>query len=217
MWGFGPPDATHSIPDAGKIRQTLAQTGYRKLVLELQPNQLTKLQPDLYLDLSGIAKGYGVDKVATFLESLSIVDFMVEAGGEIRARGVNADGVPWRIGIEKPVTAERRVERIIELDNLGMATSGNYRNYFEIDGQRYSHIIDPVTGWPAAHDLVSVTVLDQSAARADALATALFVMGPDQGLEFAQGNGISAMFIARNDNGYIEKYSGSFETYLIDE
>jgi len=217
LWGFGPEPSTHSIPADDLIRQALARTGYQKLTLGTNPYTLQKSQPDLYLDLSGIAKGYGVDRIAGYLDSLGVADYMVEAGGEINARGLNDAGRPWRIGIEKPVSDQRQVERVIKLDDMGMATSGDYRNFFEINGKRYAHIIDPVTGWPVAHELVSVTILDPATARADALATGLTVMGPDKAFAFARDHGIAAMFIIRQADGFIEKYTGAFQSQLIAE
>ena len=217
LWGFGPVKKKPVIPSREIIERTRAKTGYAKIKLGLDPDYIQKSQPDLYLDLSGIAKGYGVDQVAAYLDTLAIKNYMIEVGGEVKAKGAKADGTSWRIGIEKPVSDQRRVERIIQLDNMGMATSGDYRNYFEIDGKRYSHIIDPATGYPVSHNLVSVSVMDEYTTRADALATALIVMGPDKGVKFANDNKIAAMFIIRNGNGFTEKYTGPFEHYLINE
>ena len=216
LWGFGAEKSSDGIPTQSQIDLALTRTGYKKIMVAFNPPTLGKSDSNIYLDLSGIAQGYTADIIATYLDKLEINNYMIEIGGEIRARGLNADGLTWRIGIEKPVADRRQVERIIQLDNLGMSTSGDYRNYFEIDGKRYSHIIDPVTGWPVAHDLVSVTVLDPSTARADALTTALIVMGPDKGFEFAENHGISAMFIIRHADVFTEKYTGAFEACLID-
>lgn len=215
LWGFGPVKRKPVIPPRKLIEQTLARTGYEKIKLGMDPYFIQKAEPDLYLDLSGIAKGYGVDQVAAYLDKQAIKNYMIEIGGEIKTKGTNASGLPWRIGVEKPVTDQRAVERIMQLENLGMATSGDYRNFFEINGRRYSHIIDPATGYPVSHNLESVSVLDESTARADALATALTVMGPEEGYEFAADNRIAAMFIIRSRNGFIEKYTGAFEKYLI--
>lgn len=217
LWGFGPVKRKPVIPPRELIEQTLARTGYQKIKLGLDPYYIQKKEPDLYLDLSGIAKGYGVDQVAAYLDTQAITSYMIEIGGEIKTRGTNASGQPWRIGVEKPVTDQRSVERIMQLENLGMATSGDYRNFFEINGKRYSHIIDPATGYPVSHNLVSVSVLEESTALADALATALIVMGPEEGYEFASDNKIAAMFIIRSGNGFTEKYTGSFDSYLIDK
>jgi thiamine biosynthesis lipoprotein len=214
LWGFGPEQAPPAIPPAERISQALARTGYHKLTLGTNPRWLNKSLPDLQLDLSGIAQGYAVDKIAAYLDGRGIENYMIEVGGEIKARGMKPGGTPWRIGIEKPVTDRRQVQWILRLDNMAMATSGDYRNYFEIDGKRYSHIIDPATGWPVAHDLVSVTVLGATAARADALATALMVMGPEGGVQFAGANDITAMFVIRNRDEFAERYTGSFARYL---
>jgi thiamine biosynthesis lipoprotein len=217
LWGFGPIDRAPASPTPAAIESARARSGYRLLQLDGHARTIRKTRPDLYLDLSGIASGFGVDRVAAYLDSLSVSNYLVEASGEIMARGVNAEGKPWRIGIEKPVADRRQVQCIIQLDNMGMATSGDYRNYFEIDGRRYSHLIDPATGRPVAHALVSVSVLDPSAARADALATGLLVMGPEQGYEHARDRGISAMFIIRAGDGFTEKYSGNFQAVLVDD
>ena len=217
LWGFGPVKKSEVIPDQNEIRRLLDRTGCEKLELGHDRGYIRKLHPDIYIDLSGIAKGYGVDKIAEYLESLQIQNYLVEVGGEIRARGINEKGRKWRIGIEKPVTLERRIQKIVQLDDTGMATSGDYRNYFEVEGVRYSHTIDPSTGSPVAHNLVSVTVLDPSAARADALATALLVMGPDKGYRFAQESNISAYFIEKVNNVFEEKYTDPFADCLTEK
>ena len=217
LWGFGPVKSKPAIPPREVIERTLASTGYEKIKLGLNPYYLEKSEPGLYLDLSGIAKGYGVDQVAAYLDSLAVNSYMIEVGGEIKAKGTHIDGTHWRIGIEKPVTDQRQVERVMQLDNMGMATSGDYRNYFDINGKRYSHIIDPANGYPVSHNLVSVSVLDESTTRADALATALIVMGPEKGFQFADDNKIAAMFIIRNEDGFSEKYTGLFENNIIKE
>lgn len=216
LWGFGPVKHKPVIPPRQLIEQALARTGYQKIKLGLvDQHYIQKKEPDLYLDLSGIAKGYGVDQIAAYLDTQGIKNYMIEVGGEIQAKGTNASGSPWRIGVEKPVTDQRAVERIMQLEDQGMATSGDYRNFFMLNGKRYSHIIDPATGYPVSHNLVSVSVLDESTTRADALATALIVMGPDEGYEFATDNRITAMFIIRSGKGFIEKYTGTFKDYLI--
>src|SRR3989304_1947219 len=135
-------------------------TGYQKIHLQESPRAIRKDADAIYLDLSGIPKGYAVDTVGALLEEAALHDFMVEIGGEIRARGLNADGEYWRIGIEKPVTDERAFARVIHLRDTGMATSGNYRNFYDRDRGRYAHIIDPVTGKPGMQQLASVTVLN---------------------------------------------------------
>jgi thiamine biosynthesis lipoprotein len=151
----------------------------------------------LALDLSAVAKCYAVDRIASALEALSYKNFLVEVGGELRARGMRADGKPWQVGIEKPVSDARTVERVVALQNMGMATSGDYRNFYEVDGERRSHLIDPQTGRPVEHALASVTVMHPQAARADAWATALAVLGPTAGPKVAEREGLAAFFVVR--------------------
>jgi thiamine biosynthesis lipoprotein len=166
------------------------------------------------VDLSAIAKGYAVDMVAEYLLALGVDNFMVEIGGEIRAQGRNARDTLWRIAIEKPSSTSRVVHTVIELDNVGIATSGDYRNYFEQGGQRYSHTIDPQSGRPVTHRLASVTVADASSMQADALATALLVLGPDAGYRFAAEQRLAAFFIVKGENGFYAKQTPAFRRYL---
>jgi thiamine biosynthesis lipoprotein len=137
----------------------------------------------------------------------------VEIGGELRALGRNADGRPWKIGVERPVADRRSAERVLEVDGAGVATSGDYRNSFEVDGRRYSHVIDPKSGRPVAHDLASVTVVAPTAMRADALATGLLVLGPDEGFALAEREGIAACFIRRAADGFTNRSTPAFGAY----
>jgi len=171
----------------------------------------------VYLDLSGIAKGYAVDRIADYLESLAINNYMVEIGGEIRASGKNEKNKIWRIGIERPLTRQRQVQKIIQLKNIGMASSGDYRNYYEENGIRYSHTIDPVTGKPIRHKLASVTVLHESSSMADGLATALLVLGLEAGYKLAAEKNIAAFFIYKTDKGFEEISSPAFQAWLTDK
>lgn len=214
LWGFGPEKHT-TIPTDADIAATLNKTGIDKIELRSSPPALKKFDPGVYLDLSAIAKGYAVDRIAGYLEQARFKNYMVEIGGEIRARGKNAQGNAWRIGIEKPVADQRTVERIIHLNNFSMATSGDYRNYFEQDSVRYSHTIDPRTGRPITHKLASVSVLHASAMTADALATGLLVLGPEKGFELAQQRGLAAFFIIKNDNGFADTYTDAFNAFLL--
>jgi thiamine biosynthesis lipoprotein len=216
LWGFGPDKVNRPVPAAEDIATILPGTGYRQLELRTSPPAVKKHHPSTYLDLSGIAKGYAVDRIAALLEKNGINRFMVEIGGEIRARGSNQREETWRVGIEKPLIDQRAVEVIIHLPDTGMATSGDYRNFFMHDGRRYSHTIDPATGWPVSHDLTSVSVLDDSAMMADALATALMVMGPDLAWRFAEDRNIPALFIINSKDEFTEKHTTSFSPYLIE-
>ena len=214
LWGFGPEKKQKTIPSDADIRSRLADTGYLNLELRSAPKSVSKKLSGLYIDLSGIAKGYGVDKVAEFLESSGFLNYMVDIGGEIRARGINAKKKPWNIGIEKPIAGQQSVQRAVSLRDTAMATSGDYRNFFEINGVRYSHTIDPKTGRPVTHNLVSVTVLDRTTTTADALATGLLVLGPAHAAELAEKYHIAAYFIIRGKNGFEDYETTAFTAYI---
>jgi thiamine biosynthesis lipoprotein len=195
-WGFGPAPRG-SIPPGEEIRTIRARTGHHALQLDGGRRLASKRRADLELDLGGIAKGYGVDLAASALEAAGAEDYMVEAGGEVRTRGLNANGQPWRIGVEQPDALPQRARLVVPLSGRAMATSGDYRNYFEAYGRRYSHEIDPRTGAPIDHRLCSVTVVAPDCMRADALATALLVLGPDRGVKLAESLGLAAYFVER--------------------
>jgi FAD:protein FMN transferase len=214
LWGFGPGDAAQTIPDPDELDSRLNNSGQQHIQLRENPFAFKKARSDLQLDLSAIAKGYGVDAIASYLEQQGINDYLVEIGGEIKARGLNSKEQIWRIGIEKPLVNTREIHRTISLNNMAMATSGDYRNFFNYQGTRYSHTIDPVTGWPVLHANFSVTVLHTSTMIADALATALTVKGPENGFDFAESQGIAAMFVVINNDVITEKYTASFIPYL---
>lgn len=213
LWGFGPERKRETLPDEKTIRALKALTGFKNLEANPERSVLRKKIPELYCDLSSIAKGFGVDKVADFLERQGIQNYMVEIGGEVRTRGHNAQQKLWRIGVETPDDPSG-IEKVITISNRAMATSGDYFNYFEVGGVRYSHTIDPHTGWPVKHHLASVTVIHDSCMVADGLATAINVMGPEAGFEFATRQGLAVYFLVRQDNGFLEKMTPAFENYL---
>ena len=213
LWGFG-PEQRFSVPDEAQIALALRRSGYRQLRLDPAASALQKTRRGMFIDLSAIAKGYAVDELADYLEQLGLDNYLVEIGGEIRARGVNAEQLPWQIGIEQPLAGQRRVQQIITLDDMAMATSGDYRNFFEQDGARYSHTIDPRTGRPITHQLASVTALHPVAMHADAWATALLVSGPERGFALARQHGLAAYFIVRTDNGFSARHTPAFESYI---
>ena len=216
LWGFG-PEQEFTVPAEEQIKSALHLVGYEKLRLDAAAATLKKSAGGMSIDLSAIAKGYGVDEIADYLDGLQLDNHLVEIGGEIRARGVNAKNVPWQIGIEQPATGEREVRQIIKLDNRAMATSGDYRNYFEHEGTRYSHTIDPRSGRPVSHGLASVTVLHPSTMLADAWATGLLVLGPERGFELARQNGLAAYFIIHNDAGFREESTPAFKPYFVSD
>ena len=215
LWGFGPTASRGQAPSLDQIQAARKRVGYQLLQLRADPPALRKARPDLYLDLSAIAKGYAVDLLAAYLNSQGLTNFLVEIGGEVWGRGHNRHGRPWRIAIEKPDPGSRSVHDIVELDGQGIATSGDYRNFFEQAGNRYSHSIDPASGRPVQHALASVTVLAPSVMRADALATALLVLGPERGLALAEQQGLAALFIMREGEGFSTRTTPEFERYRV--
>ncbi|WP_159565085.1 FAD:protein FMN transferase [Budvicia diplopodorum] len=214
LWGFGPEARPDEVPSDGELEKRKAWVGMDKLSVE--GHSLIKHVPELYLDLSSIAKGYGVDAVADYLASLGINDYMVDIGGEVRTKGHNDRNTPWRIAIEKPVAGiEQKVQEIIEPGDMAMATSGDYRNFFEVNGVRYSHTIDPRTGRPISNNIVSITVLNPSCMTADGLSTALGVLGAEEAMAMANRLNIPVMIITKSESGFVERYSDGFKDKLI--
>ena len=204
-WGFGASEAPAEGPDAETIAALRARVGQGQLVLDADPAAptLAKRHPEVAADLSAVAKGYAVDRVAQLLLAAGFDGFLVEIGGELRAQGRRPDGTPWRVAIEEPVFEGRAIHRVLALEEHAIATSGDYRNYRETaDGTRVSHTIDPRTARPIAHGLASVTVLHREAAWADAWATALNVLGPDEGYLLAERESLAATFIVRDGDGF---------------
>lgn len=200
-WGFGPaPDPT-SLPTAAEIEQLKLRSGWAKIELNSRDSTIRKQEPALYLDLSAIAKGYAVDRISDVLAAMSLTRHMVELGGEVSTSGRNAGGNPWRIAIEKPVTGGRAFQRILPLENLALATSGDYRNFRQAEDGHLSHTIDPGTGRPVRHNLASVSVVDASCMRADGFATALMVLGEDEGYRLAVEQDLAALFLVRTREG----------------
>ncbi|MCU0256683.1 MAG: FAD:protein FMN transferase [Vicinamibacterales bacterium] len=195
-WGFGAGAAARGARPSGP--SLAAPVGWRGLAVDPGAGTARKAVPALQADLSGSAKGHAVDEAARALQALGLEHFLVEAGGEVRTRGRNAEGRPWQVAVERPDAWPQQVHRIVPLQDLAMATSGDYRNFYELDGRRYSHEIDPATRAPVAHGLASVTVVHEDCMTADALATALFVLGPERGLALARVEGLAALFIVRD-------------------
>lgn len=216
LWGFGPDAQAFAPPDARAIEEALRRVGYEKLAVRAAPPALRKARPDLYVDLSAIAKGDGVDKVAELLDQRGVGAYLVEIGGELRAKGVKPDGRPWRVAIERPDAATRAVYRVVPLRDAAMATSGDYRNFYEHEGRLYSHTIDPATGRPVDHRLASVTVVTPDCATADGLATALMVLGPERGYGLAESRDIAALLVSRVDGGYAHRSTPAFDRLLAE-
>ncbi len=213
-WGFGPAGATVP-PSEELVASLLRDSGWAKLLLDPAAGTARKAEPRLQCDLSAIAKGYAVDRISAALEELGFSDHLVEVGGELRARGSNPEGQSWRVGIERPDTSGRLVQRILRIRDVAVATSGDYRNFREAGGERYSHVIDPRTGRPASSLVASATVLDASAIRADAFATALLVLGEDEGLALAERENLAVLLIVRNgENALRETTSSRFRATM---
>lgn len=208
-WGFG-TRRTRRRPAAAVVQQRRTLADWRGLSLDATRRQAVKHTAGLAVDLGGIAKGYGVDVAALALDACGVRDYMIEAGGEVRTRGLNAEGRPWRIGIEEPDAAVQRARWAVPLTGRAMATSGDYRNFFVENGVRYSHEIDARSGAPIRHALCSVTVVADDCMRADALATALIVLGPERGPALAEAGGIAAHFIERRATGLTDRQTAAF-------
>ncbi len=214
LWGFGPDKKPTKIPSDATIAEKKQIVGSQYLHVDGQ--RLVKSIPQLYVDLSSIAKGYGVDVVSEYLQQLGVDNYLVDIGGELRASGLKPNNKNWTLAIERPV-AGRNVQRLIQIGTNGIATSGDYRNYFEFDGVRYSHTIDPKTGKPITHKLASVTVIDKSCMIADGLATAITVLGPQDGLRFAKQHKIAAFLLVKEGDEFVEYFTPEFAPYLLKE
>lgn len=211
LWGFGAGGRRDTPPDAEQIAALRARVGYRHLAVREAPPALRKALPDLAVDLSSIAKGWAVDELARLLDNAGHDSYLIDIGGDIRARGDKGPGRPWRVAIERPVTgaAERLVQRLIDARDIGIATSGDYRNYFAHEGDRFSHTLDPRSGRPVRHRLASVTVFAADCTTADAWATALLALGETAGPQTAERIGIRALFIVRDGERLIETQSSA--------
>lgn len=220
-WGFGPGGRFDAPGFAGPTRQALdaaaACAGWRRLRLDAQ--RRSALQPGgLRLDLSAIAKGFAVDQVVSHLRARGVSDALVELGGELRGVGMRPDGQPWWVALEPPdpASAAGLRETLLALHGLSVATSGDYRRYFEIDGLRHAHTLDPRTGRPVTHRVASVSVVHPDCMLADAWSTALTVMAPDQALMAADAHGLAARILLRNGvhGGCTEHLSEPFRALL---
>ena len=206
-WGFG--FKKNSFPDSAKIDSLKQFIGYQKVKLE--NGRIVKQDPRLMLDCSAVAKGYAVDIVAQFLEKKGVENFMVDIGGEVVVKGVNPKNRSWRIGINKPIddslSVNQELQTILELSNVGLATSGNYRNFYYKGGKKYAHTIDPKSGYPIQHNILSSTVVAQNCMTADALATSFMVMGLEKAKSYCRTHEeVEAYFIYSDQKGKLNIY-----------
>jgi thiamine biosynthesis lipoprotein len=227
VWGFGTAGRRYEPPAADKIGAALARVGYGRVALDPDARRVRK-PAGMQLDLSSMTHGFAADRIAGYLNDIGVSRYLIDVGSEIRARGESPEGGAWRVAIERPAaesTSNERQEvsgttsaaasqRVVSLRDASIATSGNYRYYFDYDGRRYSHRIDPRTAEPVTHDLASVTVIDPACLHADALATALTVLGPDEGMKYATDRNIAALFILRAGDKLVEKMTPRFATWL---
>lgn len=210
LWGFGPQAVPRQIPDAVTLGAALRDLRKQTLQVRLKPPALKKSHEDMAIDLSGIAKGAGVDMLAQLLKERGYRNFFVEIGGELRTQGKKQHNLPWRVAIERPSSRIRGLQKILQLNTAAMATSGDYRNYFEQDGKRFAHIIDPRSGRPITHQLASVTVIANTCELADAFATAFMVIGLDRAMKIAKEQGLEALFIVRDRGQFKEIATAGF-------
>jgi len=208
LWGFGPQGREEKVPAEQALAQARQRVGYQHLRIE--GDQLCK-DAAVEVDFNSIAAGYAVDTIAARLEALGIHDYLAEATGELKAAGKKLAGSPWRIALEEPRDDQQVAERIVAVDGFGLSTSGDYRNYFEQGGRRYSHTFDARTGAPVSNTLASVTVIHPSALMADGLSTLLLILGPERGWDYAEKHDIGAFFVIRADTGFVTRTSHAFE------
>ncbi|MCK5817910.1 MAG: FAD:protein FMN transferase [Psychromonas sp.] len=213
LWGFGPDKRINKAPSEALIAKKLKSVGSQYVTI--QGNMIHKAIPSLYIDLSSIAKGYGVDVLSEYLVSLGIKNYLVDIGGELRTSGHKPQQKPWKVGVETPSSKDQGVERVVDIGHNAIATSGDYRNFFEKNGIRYSHIINPKTGRPITHNLVSVSVVYSNCKMADGYATAITVLGPKAGFDFAKKHKLAVFLIIKKGNKYIEHYTDNFKRYFV--
>lgn len=213
LWGFGPEGRGRCVPGDAAIAAARAASNWRRL--SLQQGSRSAMQPGgLVVDLCAVAKGFAVDCLADVMRAHGCAGFLVEIGGELRGEGCKPDGTPWWVAVELPRGAAGLPDTLIALHGLAVATSGDHRRYFEHEGCRYGHTIDPRSGRPVQNGVATVTVVAESCMEADALSTALFVLGEDDGLRFAEQRGISAMFVLTGENGLRQRVSPAFAAMM---
>lgn len=208
LWGFGPQAREEKVPDVRRLAEVRQRVGQGHL--RIDGDQLCK-DIALELDFNSIAAGYGVDRITERLRGLGIENLLVEVTGELKAMGRKPDGTAWRVALELPRADRQIAEQVLSIDGLGVSTSGDYRNYFEENGRRFSHTFDARLGQPVAHSLAAVTVFDPSALVADGYSTLLLILGPDQGWELAVAQDLAAVFVTRADSGFNARVTPAFE------
>ncbi|WP_439843599.1 FAD:protein FMN transferase [Aeromonas dhakensis] len=217
LWGFGPDKRPVKRPSAEQIASARQKVGIDRLTLTPEGDHflLGKGIPDLYLDLSTLGEGAASDEIAGLLEQKGVHNYLIEVAGAVRSKGNNAKGKPWRVAIVEPSDQPGAFSDVVIPNGMALSTAGSYRNYYELDGQRYSHIIDPASGQPITHKLVSASVITPTALEADALDTALMVMGPEQAMAFARAHGLAVYLIVKTEQGFAASHTPQFAPYLV--
>lgn len=218
LWGFGPQKQPVKTPTDAQIDAARLEMGLQHLkVIQQEDGQyLQKNLPDMYVDLSTVGEGYATDHLARLIEGNGISDYLVSVGGAVVSRGHNAKGNPWQVAIQKPTDKETAVQAIVDLQGMGISTSGSYRNYYELDGKRLSHIIDPATGHPITHKLVSATVIAPTALEADGWDTGLMVLGTKKALALAEKEHLAVYLITKKGDTFETHMTPQFKAYLKD-
>lgn len=215
LWGFGPQYRTRRVPDGAAIERVRESVGYQHVQTDSSAGAIRKTHSRTQIDLSAIAKGYGVDRVAMILDRQGVDDYLVEIGGEFRARGAKAVGRPWRVAIERPVEGKRILGEVVVLGNRAIATSGTTRDFFVEDGRHYSHTIDPATAWPVDDPPMAVSVIADTTMEADAWATALLVLGLERGYSLAQARGLAALLVTGAGSTFNERVTEAFRAHVL--
>ncbi|WOZ78853.1 FAD:protein FMN transferase ApbE [Kosakonia sacchari] len=219
LWGFGPDKQPIKTPSQAQIDAAKARTGLAHLTVINRAGEqfLQKDLPELFVDLSTVGEGYAADHLAKLMEQEGIARYLVSVGGALASRGMNAQGQPWRVAIQKPTDRENVAQAVVDINGHGISTSGSYRNYYELDGKRISHIIDPRSGRPIQHALVSVTVIAPTALEADAWDTGLMVLGTEQAKEVVKREGLAVFMIIKDGDGFRTWMSPQFSAFLLSE
>jgi thiamine biosynthesis lipoprotein len=215
LWGFGPQYRTQRVPNDDIIERVRESVGYQHVQTDPSAGAIRKTHRRTQVDLNAIAPGYGVDRVAMILDRQGVDGYLVEIGGEFRARGSTAAGRPWRVGIERPVEGRRLLGEIVVLENRAIATSGTTRDFFEQDGRHYSHCIDPATARPVEHPPMAVSVVADTAMEADGWATALLVLGPERGYSLAQARGLEALLVTASGPTFDVRVTDALRAHLV--
>jgi FAD:protein FMN transferase len=215
-WGFGPDQRPDGLPDPDVLAAARARVGWQRVAVR-ELDQAIQQPGDVYLDLSATAKGYAVDKIMELLNGRGIRHALVEIGGDLRGSGNRPDGQPWRIAVERPLPGVREIAHVLNVRDAAVATSGDYRNYVTDGQRRRSHLMDPRSGAPIDHGVVSVTVIHPRCLEADGLATALSVLAPEEGLAYAEKRKLAVLLMVQTEAGLEERMSAAFRDYLVEE